>query len=81
VSLKVVEVAKVAKVKKTYSLEERSADLITVYARAVGISPSAFVALMVTQISQVLTTLPGLELELALEEEKEKREAGRSGDG
>lgn len=43
-----------AKVKKTYNLDERVALQIEEYAGALGVSASAFVSLMVSQIGQVL---------------------------
>jgi len=45
----------VAKVKKTYSLDARVAEQIDEYADAFGMSASAFVSLMVSQIGHVLT--------------------------
>ena len=60
-----------ATVKKTYSLDERSADLIDEYAKEFHISSSAFVSMMVTQIAQVLN-VGG--------KEKEKRGARKSGE-
>jgi hypothetical protein len=48
----------VANVKKNFSMPERSAQLIEQYAKEVGLSQSAFVSLMVTQINQVVKSLP-----------------------
>lgn len=59
-----------AKVKKTYSLDEKVATQIDEYAAAFGVSASAFVSLMVSQIGQVLK----------LAEQQEKREPGKSGE-
>lgn len=59
-----------AKVKKTYSLDEKVAKQIDEYAAAFGVSASAFISLMVSQIGQVLT-MAGTE---------EKRERGKSGE-
>jgi len=58
------------KVKKTYNLDERVAKDIEEYAKAFGVSASAFVSLMVSQIGQVLT----------LAKDEEKREPGKSGE-
>jgi hypothetical protein len=62
------------KVRKTYTLDERSAAAIERYAHEFHISASAFVSLMVTQIDQVLTGLQGVD-----EEEEEKSDAGSTG--
>lgn len=60
-----------AKVKKTYNLDERVAKEIEEYATAFGVSASAFVSLMVSQIGQVLKMAP---------RDEEKREPGESGE-
>lgn len=57
-------------VRKTYSLDQRSAELIEQYAGELHLSESAFVSLMVTQIDRVLSV--GLKA-------KKKREAVKSG--
>lgn len=59
-----------AKVKKTYSLDDRVAEQIDEYAQAFGVSSSAFVSLMVSQIGQVLQMSAGRD---------EKSDAGKSG--
>lgn len=61
----------VAKVKKTYSLDERIAEQIDEYAQAIGVSASAFIAIMVSQIGQVL--------QMSFPKE-EKREGPKSGE-
>jgi hypothetical protein len=61
----------VATVKKTYSLDEKSAAMIDKYSKELGLSASAFVSLMVTQIDQVLR-VSGYE--------EEKGDAGSTGD-
>jgi len=58
-------------VKRSYSLDERSAEMIDKYSKELGLSASAFVSLMVTQIDQVLSVSG---------KGKEKREAGKSGE-
>jgi len=60
----------VAKVKKTYSLDDKVADQIEGYAKALGISASAFISIMVAQIGQVL--------EMSLPQKKS--DAGKSGE-
>lgn len=45
------------KVKKSFSIDERSAELIKVYAGELHLSESAFVSMMVTQIDQVIRSL------------------------
>lgn len=51
-----------ARIKKTYSMDERVAEQIDEYAAALGLSPSAFIAVMVSQIGQVLQmSLPKVE--------------------
>jgi len=60
-----------ARVKKMYSMDEKVAAQIDEYAAALGISASAFVALMVSQIGQVLN----MSLPLT-----KKNDAGSSGD-
>lgn len=59
-----------AKVKKTYSLDDRIAEQIDEYAAALGISASALISLMVSQVGQVLQ----------VSVRKEKRESGKSGE-
>jgi len=59
-----------AKVKKTYSLDERVAEQIEEYAQSFGVSASAFVSLMVSQINQVL---------MMSGRQDKKSDAGKSG--
>lgn len=60
-----------AKVKKTYSLDEKVADQIEEYGAALGVSSSAFISLMVAQVGQVLQmSVP----------KKQKRGSAKSGE-
>lgn len=58
-------------VKRSYSLDEQSAELIDKYSKELGLSASAFVSMMVTQIDQVLSVSGS---------GKEKRGTGKSGE-
>jgi len=60
-------------VKKTFSMPEKSARKIEEYSKALGLTESGFVSLMVNQIGQVLTGLDDTPTKT------KKREAGRSG--
>ena len=53
------KVGVMATVKKTYSLDERSVALIDRYARELHISSSAFVSMLVAQVTEVVTSLTG----------------------
>jgi hypothetical protein len=75
----------VAKVKKTYNLDERSAAMITEFSDALHMSASAFVSMMATQIGQVVTSLekPSVvdEVNRRLAESCEKVEVGEKESG
>jgi DNA primase large subunit len=72
----------VANVKKNFSMPERSAQLIEQYAKEVGLSQSAFVSLMVTQINQVVKSLPKLDMvsEVNARLSEKESDTGPSGD-